>query len=286
VAHNAKYREWLELLADLMTQPLSRLPGERLALALCDTFDSVACSYTEFSRGALAGGGVWPSRETLNGHRDEMAEWVRTRSHEHPLICFFSATRLCLPMQIHDVPHDVVGRRTLQAWKPLGESIGSPDQLSLPLRVAAGEHRAFVLGRTGPYTADELALANLLWRLLIGLDRQVGVIAHVADRGARRSHRGADVDLTPREVAVLALLADGLTAGAIARRLVVSTRTVDKHLQHIYSKLRVADRLTAVLRAREFGLVDPGRPPAAAVHRPGRTAGSGPHRGGTSRAYP
>jgi DNA-binding NarL/FixJ family response regulator len=61
--------------------------------------------------------------------------------------------------------------------------------------------------------------------------------------------------LTQRELDVLGLLAEGLTAVAIAHRLGVSPRTVHKHLQHIYSKLDASDRLTAVLRARRDGLL-------------------------------
>src|SRR3954454_5643251 len=49
--------------------------------------------------------------------------------------------------------------------------------------------------------------------------------------------------LTGRELAVLGLLGDGLTAAVIGRRLGISTRTVHKHLEHVYSKLGTGDRL-------------------------------------------
>jgi DNA-binding CsgD family transcriptional regulator len=48
--------------------------------------------------------------------------------------------------------------------------------------------------------------------------------------------------LTPREREIAALAARGLTSAAIARRLFVSVRTVDNHLQQIYSKLDVHNR--------------------------------------------
>ena len=63
--------------------------------------------------------------------------------------------------------------------------------------------------------------------------------------------------LTPREHAVLLLLAEGLVAEAIARRLSISTRTVSKHLEHVYRKLGTSDRLTSVLVAQSLGLLDP-----------------------------
>ena len=55
--------------------------------------------------------------------------------------------------------------------------------------------------------------------------------------------------LTARERGVIMLLGDGMTAVAIAHRLCISPRTVHKHLENIYAKLGVRDRLGAVLRA-------------------------------------
>ncbi len=57
-----------------------------------------------------------------------------------------------------------------------------------------------------------------------------------------------DIQLTPRELAVLALLAEGLTAASIGRRLMITERTVHKHLQHSYTKL-------GVLHAQHIGLL-------------------------------
>ena len=61
--------------------------------------------------------------------------------------------------------------------------------------------------------------------------------------------------LTEREAAVLRLLVEGCTAVAIAHRLGISVRTVQKHLEHLYRKLGVGDRLQAVLAAQRAGLV-------------------------------
>jgi DNA-binding NarL/FixJ family response regulator len=61
--------------------------------------------------------------------------------------------------------------------------------------------------------------------------------------------------LTPRECDVLALLAESLTAAAIARRLGIRAGTVHKHLAALYRKLGTSDRLATVLRARALGLV-------------------------------
>ncbi|GAA3640868.1 helix-turn-helix transcriptional regulator [Microlunatus ginsengisoli] len=69
-------------------------------------------------------------------------------------------------------------------------------------------------------------------------------------------------DLTARELGVLGALADGLPARAIGRRLGISMRTVDKHLEHIYRKLGCRDRLIAVAIARQLGLLPVIPPPA------------------------
>lgn len=61
--------------------------------------------------------------------------------------------------------------------------------------------------------------------------------------------------LTPREIEVLALVADGLPNKAIAARLGVSDETVKFHLATIFGKLGAANRTDAVRRAIRRGLV-------------------------------
>ncbi len=61
--------------------------------------------------------------------------------------------------------------------------------------------------------------------------------------------------LTPRELEVLRLLSQGLDNAAIARTLVVTTRTVQNHVSAIYSKLNVTSRTEAALYAIRRGLI-------------------------------
>ncbi|WP_245664982.1 response regulator [Actinoplanes subtropicus] len=60
--------------------------------------------------------------------------------------------------------------------------------------------------------------------------------------------------LTEREHEVLTLVARGLDNTAIGRRLGVSGKTVRNHVSNVLTKLQVADRSAAILRAREAGL--------------------------------
>ncbi|WP_228386399.1 response regulator [Ornithinicoccus halotolerans] len=61
-------------------------------------------------------------------------------------------------------------------------------------------------------------------------------------------------ELTTREREVLDLMARGLDNAAIARRLVVSPKTVRNNVSAVFAKLHVATRAEAVVRAREAGL--------------------------------
>ena len=71
---------------------------------------------------------------------------------------------------------------------------------------------------------------------------------------ATRGNPGA---LTSRELEVLALLAAGLRNGEIARRLVLSTRTVEHHVSAILGKLGVRTRAEAAAAALRLGLDKP-----------------------------
>jgi DNA-binding NarL/FixJ family response regulator len=61
--------------------------------------------------------------------------------------------------------------------------------------------------------------------------------------------------LTNREVDVLRVLAAGLSIAELGRRLQLSPKTVDNHIQHIYVKLDVSTRAAATVVAIQSGLV-------------------------------
>jgi HD-GYP domain-containing protein (c-di-GMP phosphodiesterase class II)/DNA-binding CsgD family transcriptional regulator len=70
--------------------------------------------------------------------------------------------------------------------------------------------------------------------------------------GKRRQHPGG---LTRREVDVLRLAARGLTTRQIADRLVISPKTADHHIQHIYGKIGTSTRAAAALWAMQHAVV-------------------------------
>ena len=69
-----------------------------------------------------------------------------------------------------------------------------------------------------------------------------------------RIPREAFPELSEREREILTLIAQGMSNTAIAEHLVVSLKTVRNHVTNILSKLQVADRTEALLRARDAGL--------------------------------
>jgi DNA-binding NarL/FixJ family response regulator len=80
------------------------------------------------------------------------------------------------------------------------------------------------------------------------------VLRRVAPRSASSAAPGA-FDLTPRELEVLHLLAEGLDQDEIAERLVISSKTVATHLERILGKLGARSRAQAVAVAYRERLV-------------------------------
>lgn len=147
-----------------------------------------------------------------------------------------------------------------QAWRESSTraavmvSFGIDQIATLPVH-GGSDVVVFMLGRAGQdFTEDDLALLRAVQPVVTGL----GMLLRLP----RQTHALVPVDssvehaLTEREVQVLELLAQGYKATVIARKAGCSTRTVHRHLGHIYDKLGVSDRLSAVNRAHLLGVLD------------------------------
>ena len=82
--------------------------------------------------------------------------------------------------------------------------------------------------------------------------RELG--ARDVPRGPRPSTRANAAGLTVRELEVAALLANGLTNGEVATRLVLSPKTVDHHVSAVLSKLGVRSRRDVAAAASAMGI--------------------------------
>jgi DNA-binding NarL/FixJ family response regulator len=96
---------------------------------------------------------------------------------------------------------------------------------------------------------------------VLTLDQAVAEARSVAEDAAQAAHAAhadpdpssAARDLSPRELEVLGLVAQGLTSAQVAERLFLSPRTVNAHLNSIYHKLGVSSRSQATRFAVEHG---------------------------------
>ncbi|GAA0992462.1 response regulator transcription factor [Acrocarpospora macrocephala] len=105
--------------------------------------------------------------------------------------------------------------------------------------------------------AGESLLAPSITRTVI--DRMTGEPRPEPDPAVLRRLR----ELTPREREVLELIGRGLSNTEIAKALFVEESTVKTHVKRLLAKLRLRDRVQAVILAYESGLVRPGERPHA-----------------------
>jgi ATP/maltotriose-dependent transcriptional regulator MalT len=133
------------------------------------------------------------------------------------------------------------------AAEALREAIGTPR----PPAFLAHYERNLVAARVKlDETSFEMAWAK--GRAMI-LDEAIEYA--LVDQPVAPSPAGAAGGLSPREIEVLRLVAEGLTDGQVAQRLYVSPRTVSNHLHSIYKKLGVPSRAAAARKAVEQDLL-------------------------------
>jgi DNA-binding CsgD family transcriptional regulator len=116
-------------------------------------------------------------------------------------------------------------------------------------------HVHFVLGvdRRDPLPRDDLLMTRLMGDLQL-------VAVHAQDAAMRLLKRDApsasdDQALTPRELEVLKLTMEGLTAAQISDRLTISVPTVNFHTRNLREKLGAHSKHQAVLTALRRGLL-------------------------------
>jgi DNA-binding CsgD family transcriptional regulator len=252
VARNDEhYRTWLEFLGEILQQPLgvSSRYEEQLLELLRQSFDG-ACSTRNRVSPAWENQvlGCWP-RDFIPNEPPGGYDFS-----QQPLLRWYAATGQAGPQSVGRVPDALANISLKRAWEELASPWGVNHQLSIPLHMGGGDHNAYLISRPDrDFTEQELAFARLLQPILTGLALHFRVAASTSGTILD----GSAHDLTSREMTILTLLSQGLTAEGLARRLSISPRTVGKHLEHIYRKLDVCDRLMAVQTAHELGLLTP-----------------------------
>jgi DNA-binding CsgD family transcriptional regulator len=232
---------WVDLVHSLLRQSMSPIPAGPLLTLMSETFDAIPAWQWVEADGSMrmevahppAG---WPPP-------DQLDFWMEVPWWEHPITSWFLQTGSLAPQTLGRVPATRGGRRHVDVLESQLKPFGIEQQLALPIMVGSCSSNV-VISRTGrDFSDQQLTLARQIQPLLMLLDRQ----ARESGPGSTEQRAAAAAHgLTGREVAVLRLLCEGLTADAIGRRLSCSPRTAQKHLEHIYRKLGVRDRLGAV----------------------------------------
>ena len=172
---------------------------------------------------------------------------------QHPLVGHYTtAPRL--------EPHIVSEFVDWKSWKSSAifdvvyRRLGTPYALLIPmtLTVTGGKATFLDLTRNFPdFTPRERDMARVLQGPIIVAYRT----AESSDQcksGPQDEESITKYGLTPREIDVAKLLAEGRTAVSIGRALSASPRTVGKHLEHIYLKTGAHDRLAVAFLMRDW----------------------------------
>jgi len=128
-----------------------------------------------------------------------------------------------------------------------------------PATVFAGMRagaRGYVLKEAEPEELMQAVLAASRGEVLLCSIIAGKVLEHLADDLHREAAGELPLqEITPREIEVLQLAAEGLSNKEIAARLSIAEKTAKNHVANIFSKLQVNDRTQAVIYAVQHGLV-------------------------------
>jgi HD-GYP domain-containing protein (c-di-GMP phosphodiesterase class II)/DNA-binding CsgD family transcriptional regulator len=193
--------------------------------------------------------GIWDKAGPLT-----TVEWERVRLHpystERILARCGALTPLVGPASSHHERVDGSGYHRSLA----GEALSREDRILAAADVfaaltAARPHR--------PAFAEDEAARLLEAEARAGLDADaVGCVLAAAGRRDAPSAPRWPADLTDREVEVLRLIARGRSNRQVAELLVVSPKTVGRHVENLYRKIGVSSRAAAALFAMEHGLLE------------------------------
>jgi DNA-binding CsgD family transcriptional regulator len=139
----------------------------------------------------------------------------------------------------------------LGLWEAQAE-FGYRCGIAVALHMPGGRHYMLGVDRDRPVTSDAVELTRLVSSLQL-----FAVHASEADSQLRRDDGGVgDPKLTRRELQLLRLTVEGMTAQQAALSLGIGGRTAASHLMRATRKLRCANKLQAAVHAVRLGLVD------------------------------
>lgn len=184
---------------------------------------------------------------TPSSERSRVASAVPRTIARHPIaLALRSRPGYASAVRMSDVVPSGEWRRH-EVYQALFRPLGFAHELVLPLPAARSDQlRGWSWSRTPArdFSDAETTLATMLRPLLA-----VAQVAVAAAEEPAAADVVARAGLTAREAEVLGLLPSGMTAQQMGLVLRISPRTVNKHVEHLYEKLGVRDRTSAVLLA-------------------------------------
>jgi len=149
---------------------------------------------------------------------------------------------VCVPDYLEclaELAHNADSSR--HAARLLGSAHAMRERLELPLfKVYEGHHESVVVSLRNMLSDDDFDAA---WAEGASLSTEEAIAYAQRGRGERKRPSTGWASLTPTELDVVRLVADGIPNKDIATRLFVSPRTVQSHLRHVYNKLGLTSRV-------------------------------------------
>jgi DNA-binding CsgD family transcriptional regulator len=204
-----------------------------------------------------------------------MMQSARPLPHPHPVLNYWLTGNTGAAV-VSTLVTDRAAWRNSEAYALLLRGTGCTESGGIRLDADPDTLRVIGVARHDDFSTDDVELIKEMWLPATALHAHADWLANIRRQGPDAEGalwRATSVGLTTREFEVLQLLATGLLASAIGTRLSISTRTVHRHLAHIYRKLGTSDRLTTVIRAQAGGLLLDGvRSASEARPRPSNAA--------------
>lgn len=177
---------------------------------------------------------------------------------EHPIVVRRRTHRDVEPvLRVSDCISDRAfrsGRVYRELFVPRGTRYQLSINTAMNNTVTAG--RCWTINRSiRDFTEADLRNARILQPVLALLDTIYSSAPARGNNSAQTEEARKRAHLTVRQLDILTLVGDGLSAQQIARLRRISVRTVRKHLEHVYDKLECHDRMLAVNKARQLGLL-------------------------------
>lgn len=211
----------------------------------------VACDLISYNEIDLVGGATQTYFEPTLVPRPQLEEAFALYIDQHPLVRNYAATRDPRPLRLSDFL-SLPQLRRLDLYHEVFQPLETNHQLAFSLAIEGDSVIGIGLNRTrSDFSERDLAAMAMLQPHLAAASE------HAMLRGrwqAQRSQHEAVTamlsTLTGREQQVARLIGDGRSNQAIARTLGISSRTAEKHVTNLLTKLRFSSRAELIARLR------------------------------------